>query len=169
MISLQRLSLTLSGNNQRTVKDCTAQEDAVCACVTGFYCSNEDCDHCRPVSHCTLGKGVKVLGRFDCVLHSHLTTTKCKLETENLIPSCSDSHERHSLCSVWRRDLQQRNRFPLTLSNTYQVRLCLHHYRYYSSWRRMTMFVMWLNVTDSFISHLSTVFVSVDTHTSHVL
>ncbi|XP_041797995.1 tumor necrosis factor receptor superfamily member 5 isoform X2 [Chelmon rostratus] len=49
-----------SSNNQRKVKDCTAQEDAVCECLTGFYCSNEHCDHCRPVTHCKLGEGVKV-------------------------------------------------------------------------------------------------------------
>lgn len=36
----------------------------MCACVTGFYCSNERCDHCRPVSNCDPGQGVKVLGGF---------------------------------------------------------------------------------------------------------
>lgn len=60
----QRLSLTLSGNNQKTLKPCTAQEDTVCVCVNGFYCSNERCDHCRPVSNCDPGHGVKVLGGF---------------------------------------------------------------------------------------------------------
>ncbi|XP_076592582.1 tumor necrosis factor receptor superfamily member 5 [Chaetodon auriga] len=47
-------------NNQRKVEDCTAKKDTVCECVTGFYCSNEHCDHCRLVTHCTLGEGVKV-------------------------------------------------------------------------------------------------------------
>lgn len=49
-----------SNNNQRKVKDCTAQEDTVCECLTGFYCNNDNCDHCHPVKHCSLGEGVKV-------------------------------------------------------------------------------------------------------------
>ncbi|XP_070692292.1 tumor necrosis factor receptor superfamily member 5 [Pempheris klunzingeri] len=47
-----------SNNNQRKIKDCTAQENVVCECVTGFYCSNDHCDHCQTVKHCTLGEGV---------------------------------------------------------------------------------------------------------------
>ncbi|XP_038567059.1 tumor necrosis factor receptor superfamily member 5 [Micropterus salmoides] len=47
-------------NNQRTVKDCTTKEDTVCECVTGFYCSNVDCDHCLQVKDCPMGEGVKM-------------------------------------------------------------------------------------------------------------
>ncbi|XP_029308142.1 tumor necrosis factor receptor superfamily member 5-like [Cottoperca gobio] len=47
-------------NNQRKVKDCTAQKDTVCECVAGFYCRNDQCEHCQQVTHCPLGKGVNV-------------------------------------------------------------------------------------------------------------
>ncbi|XP_037309324.1 tumor necrosis factor receptor superfamily member 5 [Pungitius pungitius] len=47
-------------NNQEKAKDCTAQEDTVCKCVTGYYCSNEQCDHCQLLTKCPLGEGVKV-------------------------------------------------------------------------------------------------------------
>lgn len=93
--------------------------------------------------------------------HSHLAKIQYKLATEktsHLVPACSHSHEWYNLCSVRRGDLQQRDRFPLTLSKTYQVRLrphycCYYYYYYYQSWRRIPMYVMWSNVTESFISH----------------
>ncbi|XP_039973541.1 tumor necrosis factor receptor superfamily member 5 [Xiphias gladius] len=50
-----------SHNNQRRVKDCTPTENTVCECITGYYCSNDQCDHCQRVSQCPPGKGVKVL------------------------------------------------------------------------------------------------------------
>uniref|UniRef100_UPI0037E97977 tumor necrosis factor receptor superfamily member 5 n=1 Tax=Semicossyphus pulcher TaxID=241346 RepID=UPI0037E97977 len=49
-----------SYKNQRKVRDCTAQEDTVCECVSGFYCNNDHCDHCMRVKHCPLGEGVRV-------------------------------------------------------------------------------------------------------------
>lgn len=62
----------------------------MCECVTGFYCSNDECDHCRPVSRCPVGKGVKHPGRPPFKinaqeLQSHLSIKKkLQLETENL-------------------------------------------------------------------------------------
>ncbi|TDH11674.1 hypothetical protein EPR50_G00062960 [Perca flavescens] len=49
-----------SENKQKTVKVCTVQENTVCGCVDGFYCSSDQCDHCMQVTHCPLGEGVKV-------------------------------------------------------------------------------------------------------------
>nr|XP_046255211.1 tumor necrosis factor receptor superfamily member 5 isoform X2 [Scatophagus argus] len=49
-----------SNNNQRKLRDCTAQEDTVCECVAGYYCNNDQCDHCNPVTRCPPGEGVKV-------------------------------------------------------------------------------------------------------------
>lgn len=66
----------------------------MCECVTGFYCSNDKCDHCRPVSRCPVGKGVKHPGRPPFKinaqeLQSHLSIKKLQLETENLFVSVS--------------------------------------------------------------------------------
>ncbi|XP_054477630.1 tumor necrosis factor receptor superfamily member 5 isoform X2 [Anoplopoma fimbria] len=47
-------------NNQRKVKNCTAREDTVCECVKGLYCDDDRCDHCKQLTHCPLGEGVKV-------------------------------------------------------------------------------------------------------------
>nr|XP_020466566.1 tumor necrosis factor receptor superfamily member 5-like [Monopterus albus] len=49
-----------SHNNQRKAKDCTATADTVCECVTGFYCSNDQCDHCQQVGNCPPGEGVRL-------------------------------------------------------------------------------------------------------------
>lgn len=49
-----------SDNNQRKAKECTATANTVCECESGFYCSNDLCDHCQPVTDCLVGEGVKV-------------------------------------------------------------------------------------------------------------
>ncbi|XP_063734450.1 tumor necrosis factor receptor superfamily member 5 isoform X2 [Eleginops maclovinus] len=47
-------------NHQQKVKDCTSKENAVCECVRGFYCTEDNCEHCSPVQRCPLGQGVRV-------------------------------------------------------------------------------------------------------------
>ncbi|XP_028325612.1 tumor necrosis factor receptor superfamily member 5 isoform X2 [Gouania willdenowi] len=47
-------------NNKRTLDHCSSKKDTVCECVTGFYCNNDDCDHCQPVDRCLPGEGVKL-------------------------------------------------------------------------------------------------------------
>ncbi|KAF7670121.1 hypothetical protein LDENG_00050080 [Lucifuga dentata] len=49
-----------SNNKKRTVKQCAADEDTVCECVPGFYCSDARCEHCCLVTRCPVGEGVKV-------------------------------------------------------------------------------------------------------------
>ncbi|KAM6909643.1 tumor necrosis factor receptor superfamily member 5 [Xenentodon cancila] len=49
-----------SSNKQRKVADCTAVQDTVCECVSGYYCSTDNCEHCQPVTFCPLGQGVVV-------------------------------------------------------------------------------------------------------------
>ncbi|XP_075965149.1 tumor necrosis factor receptor superfamily member 5 isoform X1 [Anarhichas minor] len=56
----QTCTVCYSKNNQITVKKCTTQEDVVCRCETGFYCNNDQCEHCQQVTQCLLGEGVKV-------------------------------------------------------------------------------------------------------------
>ncbi|XP_040900213.1 tumor necrosis factor receptor superfamily member 5 isoform X2 [Toxotes jaculatrix] len=48
-----------SHNNQRKAKECSATENTVCECKSGLYCSNDQCDHCQPVTPCSVGVGVK--------------------------------------------------------------------------------------------------------------
>uniref|UniRef100_A0A665U096 TNFR-Cys domain-containing protein n=1 Tax=Echeneis naucrates TaxID=173247 RepID=A0A665U096_ECHNA len=42
---------------------CTATQNTVCTCEEGFFCLNEQCDHCKPVTQCREGEGVKIRGR----------------------------------------------------------------------------------------------------------
>ncbi|XP_034001567.1 tumor necrosis factor receptor superfamily member 5 isoform X1 [Trematomus bernacchii] len=47
-------------NNHVRVKECTTQNDAVCGCMSSFYCTEEKCEHCKPATRCALGSGVRV-------------------------------------------------------------------------------------------------------------
>ncbi|XP_042370818.1 tumor necrosis factor receptor superfamily member 1B-like, partial [Plectropomus leopardus] len=49
-----------SNNKQKEFKKCTAQEDTVCECVAGFYCTDDQCTHCLGLTKCHVGKGVMV-------------------------------------------------------------------------------------------------------------
>ncbi|XP_029359963.1 tumor necrosis factor receptor superfamily member 5 [Echeneis naucrates] len=49
-----------SQNNQRELTVCTATQNTVCTCEEGFFCLNEQCDHCKPVTQCREGEGVKI-------------------------------------------------------------------------------------------------------------
>lgn len=55
-----RCKICSSSNNKKEVKACTAKDDTVCECLPGFYCINNHCEHCLPVTTCSLGEGVKV-------------------------------------------------------------------------------------------------------------
>lgn len=39
----------------------------MCACVSGFVCMNEACDHCEPLKSCRAGEGVIQEGRSTSV------------------------------------------------------------------------------------------------------
>lgn len=53
---------TLSDNSLVEVKPCTAEANTVCQCKHGYYCSNDNCDHCVPAKTCSEGEGVQVRG-----------------------------------------------------------------------------------------------------------
>ncbi|XP_061675802.1 tumor necrosis factor receptor superfamily member 5 isoform X2 [Syngnathoides biaculeatus] len=52
--------LCSASDNQMTEKECKADQDTVCKCVSGFYCNGHACDHCLPATSCPSGSGVKV-------------------------------------------------------------------------------------------------------------
>lgn len=91
-----------SSNNQIKVKECTAKEDTVCGCVSGFYCNDADCSHCRPVRHCPPGEGVKVQA-------SRTTDTVCVPCEDGTYSNISDFHspcKTHTRCEDIGRVLQ---------------------------------------------------------------
>ncbi|XP_051262116.1 tumor necrosis factor receptor superfamily member 5 [Dicentrarchus labrax] len=91
-----------SSYNQRTVTDCRAKHNTVCQCVTGFYCSDNACDHCQPVTSCRLGKGVKVLA-------TQMNDTVCAPCEEGTYSNVTDFHspcQKHTRCEDFRRVLE---------------------------------------------------------------
>uniref|UniRef100_A0A3Q3WZI4 TNFR-Cys domain-containing protein n=1 Tax=Mola mola TaxID=94237 RepID=A0A3Q3WZI4_MOLML len=86
----------------KTLKDCTAQVDAVCTCVSGFYCSNNRCDHCRPASRCSRGEGVKALA-------THTNDTICAPCEDGTYSNVTDFHSpcrAHTRCEDIGRELK---------------------------------------------------------------
>ncbi|XP_052350818.1 tumor necrosis factor receptor superfamily member 5-like [Oncorhynchus keta] len=47
-----------SSSNQKVLRECEASSDRQCVCKTGFYCTDDGCEHCLPVTLCPLGLGV---------------------------------------------------------------------------------------------------------------
>ncbi|KAL4616768.1 tumor necrosis factor receptor superfamily member 5-like isoform X2 [Arapaima gigas] len=41
-----------------TAAECKADQDRRCKCKEGFYCTDQECNHCSPVTKCTRGFGV---------------------------------------------------------------------------------------------------------------
>uniref|UniRef100_A0A674MZ77 TNFR-Cys domain-containing protein n=1 Tax=Takifugu rubripes TaxID=31033 RepID=A0A674MZ77_TAKRU len=90
-----------SNSNQRTLKECSPQEDTVCTCTTGFYCSNHKCEHCQPVLHCPPGEGVTSLA-------SHTNNTvcaPCKDGTYSNVTDFSSPCRQHTRCEDFGREL----------------------------------------------------------------
>ncbi|KAK7886897.1 hypothetical protein WMY93_026518 [Mugilogobius chulae] len=47
-----------SAHKKKTWRECTAQKDTICECVSGYVCSDSDCNHCRIAKLCPAGQGV---------------------------------------------------------------------------------------------------------------
>ncbi|CAJ1062516.1 tumor necrosis factor receptor superfamily member 5 [Xyrichtys novacula] len=80
--------------NGRKLKDCTAREDTVCACERGFYCSNEECEHCHRVKTCPPGEGVQ----FEA---TGTNDTKCAVCEKGTFSNVTDFYspcKRHTRC-----------------------------------------------------------------------
>ncbi|CAL1610902.1 unnamed protein product [Knipowitschia caucasica] len=86
---------------QRMVRECTAREDTVCECVTGYYCTDSSCDHCRPVTRCPEGQGVQALA-------SRTNDTLCSVCESGSFSSVWDAHSTctpHTRCDDIGREL----------------------------------------------------------------
>lgn len=91
-----------SNHKQTVMQECTAREDTICACVSGFYCSEVGCEHCRPVSHCPEGQGVKTLA-------SRTNDTVCSPCETGTFSNVSDhlSHcQSHTRCEDFGKELR---------------------------------------------------------------
>ncbi|XP_033837458.1 tumor necrosis factor receptor superfamily member 5 [Periophthalmus magnuspinnatus] len=91
-----------SQHNLRTLRECTAREDAACECVDGFYCSDSRCDHCRRVTSCPEGHGVEAPA-------SMTNDTVCAPCDSGFFSDVSDHFSRckpHTRCDAIGRDLK---------------------------------------------------------------
>ncbi|TNN29983.1 Tumor necrosis factor receptor superfamily member 1B [Liparis tanakae] len=89
-------------NHQEKVEDCTAQENRVCWCMPGFYCSNYPCDHCWEATSCLLGEGVKVQA-------AHTNDTLCAPCQDGTYSNVTDSQSAcraHTRCEDFGRVLK---------------------------------------------------------------
>ncbi|XP_073340959.1 tumor necrosis factor receptor superfamily member 5 [Pagrus major] len=83
-----------SSNNQRNVTECKPHEDAVCECVTGYYCSNAVCDHCKPAKPCSEGSGVEV----PAIRTNNTICAPCKEGTYSNVTDFLSSCQPHTRC-----------------------------------------------------------------------
>ncbi|XP_047454258.1 tumor necrosis factor receptor superfamily member 5 [Mugil cephalus] len=91
-----------SSNNLVTVKNCTATQNTVCKCETGFYCVNEECEHCFPVSGCPPGSGVKSQA-------TRTTNTVCTECGNGTFSNVTDFHSpctAHTRCDLYGRHVK---------------------------------------------------------------
>ncbi|XP_060936746.1 tumor necrosis factor receptor superfamily member 5 [Limanda limanda] len=91
-------------NKQRESKYCSALEDTKCECETGFFCSNDQCEHCQPVTQCPVGEGVRVPA-------NRTNDTICAPCEEGTYSNVTDFISRcktHTRCRELGRDLRVR-------------------------------------------------------------
>ncbi|XP_071764815.2 tumor necrosis factor receptor superfamily member 5 [Centroberyx gerrardi] len=89
-------------NNHKKVKECPADEDTQCECIPGFYCNEPDCEHCKPVTHCPVGEGVKAKA-------TRMNDTICAPCETGSFSNASDFHsscQPHKSCEDWGRVLE---------------------------------------------------------------
>ncbi|XP_068591385.1 tumor necrosis factor receptor superfamily member 5 [Cebidichthys violaceus] len=91
-----------SNNNHRKVKDCTAQEDTVCGCMPGFYCNNDDCEHCLQGTQCPLGEGVKV----QATRTNDTICAPCRDGTYSNVTDIHSACQTHTRCDNIGRELK---------------------------------------------------------------
>ncbi|XP_076010803.1 tumor necrosis factor receptor superfamily member 5 [Genypterus blacodes] len=81
-------------NKKWTEKACMADEDTVCACITGFYCGDDSCEHCQPVTRCPVGHGVKV----KATRTTNTVCAACEMGTYSNVSDFQSSCQTHTRC-----------------------------------------------------------------------
>lgn len=93
-----------SSNNNQIQHECTARKDTVCACVPGFYCSEDTCDHCRRVSSCPVGEGVKT----EATRTNNTVCAPCEAGTFSNVSDPVSRCRAHTRCEDIGRELHAR-------------------------------------------------------------
>ncbi|XP_053182931.1 tumor necrosis factor receptor superfamily member 5 [Scomber japonicus] len=88
-------------NHKEKVKDCTAKTDTVCGCILGYYCSNENCEHCQPVKRCDKGLGVEI----KATRTNNTSCAPCREGTYSNVTDFSSPCQEHIRCEVFGREL----------------------------------------------------------------
>ncbi|XP_023282192.1 tumor necrosis factor receptor superfamily member 5-like [Seriola lalandi dorsalis] len=98
----QICSVCSSHNKQKKAYSCTATQNTVCDCETGFYCSNVQCDHCLPLTKCIEGEGVKLpAGRTNDTI-----CAPCEKGTYSNKTDFFSTCEKHTRCEDLGRELK---------------------------------------------------------------
>ncbi|KAG8009965.1 Tumor necrosis factor receptor superfamily member 5 [Nibea albiflora] len=96
--------ISLLGNNKRKVSDCAADSDTVCECVPGFFCSDDQCEHCQRVQSCPEGHGVKV----QATRTNDTVCAPCVKGTYSNVSDFTSPCQRHTSCDdIGRKWLQK--------------------------------------------------------------
>ncbi|XP_041758661.1 tumor necrosis factor receptor superfamily member 14 isoform X1 [Coregonus clupeaformis] len=91
-----------SSNNQRVWSECEASRDRQCVCVTGFYCTDDGCEHCLPVTLCPLGSGVV----NEATPHNDTVCAPCLPGTYNNISDAITRCQTHTRCGDLGREVK---------------------------------------------------------------
>ncbi|CAN9513726.1 unnamed protein product [Ophioblennius macclurei] len=87
---------------QSKFSDCTATKNTVCQCQEGFYCSNDDCDHCELVTQCRPGEGVLIRATRT----SNTVCAPCRGGTFSNVTDFLSPCRAHTRCEDYGRELE---------------------------------------------------------------
>ncbi|KAM4581220.1 tumor necrosis factor receptor superfamily member 5 [Odontesthes bonariensis] len=89
-------------NRLRKVRECTAQRNTICECLEGFFCSTDECDHCKKVTHCEQGYGVK----SQATRTNDTICAECDEGSYSNVTDYSSSCKPHTRCEDLGKDLR---------------------------------------------------------------
>ncbi|XP_069551752.1 tumor necrosis factor receptor superfamily member 5 [Brachyistius frenatus] len=102
LLSCHVCKICSSSNNEKKVIDCTDTNNAVCECMSGFYCINNNCDYCQRVAVCPLGKGVK----FQATRTNNTVCAPCEEGTFSNVTDFHSPCKAHTRCDDYGRKLK---------------------------------------------------------------